>query len=93
MYNMKEVDIIMVIENNNFSVIECEESKKTYEIECKKMDDLLIQYHQLVNIYEKNAFYYAHIISQRNSVEMTYFFMMSCIRRNGDKIFDTSMIQ
>ena len=40
MYNMKEVDIILAVENHNNIVKMCENSKKRYNTKCKKMDDL-----------------------------------------------------
>ena len=92
MYNMKEVDIIMAVENHNFMVKACEKSKKWYKTECKKMDDLLIQYHQLVNTDEKSDFA-IKFIRQKNEVETSYDIMMSNIMRNGDKLFDPSMIK
>lgn len=53
MYNMKEVDIILAVENNNSSVESVEKSKNIYKIACKKMDDLLVEYHLIDNIDEK----------------------------------------
>ena len=92
MYNMKEVDMIMAVENHNYRVKACEKSKKRYKTECKKMDDLVIQYHQLVNTDEKNDFAIKFII-QKNEVETSYDIMMLSIKRDGDKLFDPSMIK
>ena len=92
MYNMEEVDIILAVENNNFRLKACEKSKNIYKTECKKMDDLLIQYHQLVNVDEQNDFA-IHFMIQKNKVETSYDIMMSSIMRDGDKVFDPSMIK
>ena len=93
MYNMKEVHIILAVENNNFRFKACEKSKKIYKTECKKMDDLLIQYHQLVNVDEQND-YAIQFMTQKNKVETTYdIIMMSSIMRDGDKVFEPSMIK
>ena len=89
---MKEVDNILTVENHNYWVKMCETFKKKYKTECKKMDDLLIQYHQLVNIDEKNDFAIKFII-QKDVVEKTYNIMMSSIMRDGDKVFEPSMIK
>ena len=88
MYNMKEVHIILAVENNNFRFKACEKSKKIYKTECKKMDDLLIQYHQLVNVDEQND-YAIQFMTQKNKVETTYdIIMMSSIMRDGDKVLN-----
>ena len=92
MYNMTEVDNIIRVERNNGCVQMCDNSKKMYERECKKMDDLLIQYHQLDNIGEKNDFY-LKIVTQRLNVVNFYEDMMSTIRIWGNLVFDPSMMQ
>ena len=76
MYNMKEVDIILAVENHNNIVKMCENSKKRYNTKCKKMDDLLIQYHQLDNMDEKIDFS-SQIILHMKTVVMAYDNMMS----------------
>ena len=89
---MTEVENIMRVENNNFCVRMCEKSKIRYERECKKMDDLLIQYYQLDNLDEKIDLLGA-ISSQHGHTLIEYDFMMGVIRRDGDKVYDTSMLK
>ena len=89
---MTEVDNIIRVENHNLCVKMCEKSKIRYESECKKMDDLLIQYHQLDNLDEKNNLL-GHFFSLQGNINSLYFAMMSEIRQNGDKVYDPSMLK
>ena len=92
MYNMKEVDIILAVENNNSLVKSVETSKKIYKIACKKMDDLLVEYHLIDNIDEKNNFA-IQFSRQQIEVEITYQKMEQNIRLFGNRVFDASMIK
>ena len=92
MYNMTEVEHIIRVETNNFCVKLCDDSKKTYAIECKKMDDLLIEYHQTDNI-ERKQHLSGDIMTQKGYVILHYEMMLGHISRNGDMVYDTSMIK
>jgi hypothetical protein len=92
MYNMTEVDKIMAVENNNLCVNARERSKKVYKIECKKMDDLLIQYHQTNNIDDKRILY-GDFVKQKNEVEFRYESMQHMIKCYEDKVFDGTMMK
>jgi hypothetical protein len=89
---MTEVDEILKVECNNNKVGMLERSKKMYKRECKKMDDLLIQYHKINNIDEKNDFA-TEFIKQKSEVEFRYEGMQHFIKNYGDVVFDGSMIQ
>lgn len=78
MYNVTEVDKILAVESNNYSVRCVKKSKIRYERECKKKDDLLIQYHLMNNIDEE--------------IDFAIEFMEQDIRIFGNKVFDGSMI-
>ena len=89
---MKEVDDILAVEGNNWGVIVCERSKKWYNIECKKMDDLLVKYHQTDDAIEKNSFL-GKIRTQKNDTVQAYDSMIQDIKSYGDRVFDPIMMQ
>jgi hypothetical protein len=92
MYNMTEVDKIMKVESHNSCVESCERSKKVYKRECKKMDDLLIQYHLMDNIDGKKDFG-IEIMKQKSEVEFRYEALQHMIECYGDRVFDGTMIK
>jgi hypothetical protein len=89
---MTEVDKILAVENHNYRVRMLERSKKKYISECKKMDDLLIQYHLMDNIDEKNDFA-IEFIKQKVEVDFRYESMENSIKSDGDKVFDGTMMK
>ena len=89
---MTEVDKILAVENHNSCVEACERSKKIYKRECKKMDDLLIQYHLMDNIDGKKDFG-IELIKQKSEVEFRYESMQHMIKCYCDKVFDGTMMK
>ena len=89
---MEEVDNILAVEENNWCVFNCESSKKMYNMECKKMDNLLIKYHQTDDANLKNHFMVFLRIQKKLTVE-AYDSMIRDIESYGCKVFDDSMIQ
>ena len=92
MYNMKEVDVILAVKNNNGLEKSVEKSKNMYKIACKKMDDLLVEYHLIDNIDEKNTFA-IEFMRRQIEVEITCKNMEQNIRIFGNRVFDASMIK
>ena len=92
MYNMKEVDVILAVKNNNGLEKSVEKSKNMYKIACKKMDDLLVEYHLIDNIDEKNNFA-IEFMRRQIEVEITCKNMEQNIRIFGNRVFDASMIK
>ena len=92
MYNMKEVDVILAVEINNGLEKSVEKSKNIYKIACKKMDDLLVEYHLIDNIDEKNTFA-IEFMRRQIEVEITCKNMEQNIRIFGNRVFDASMIK
>ena len=89
---MTEVDNIIRVENHNLCVKLRDDYKRRYEIGCKKMDDLLIEYHQTDNIDRKQQLM-GGIMSQRGNTLLDYEIMMGGIKRDGDKVYDPSMLK